>query len=415
VSYRVGVVGIWLLGALLSAPPERVLVLDFSDLDTGLSELATARAAEELGRRGVPAVSEREARELLEVQTSAQKLACEDAECVAQLIEVSHAPVLVYGAVGRVGKSWLVTVSARDRRGSSAIRTASRTFDADSDELDQRVDAAVREALAEIFAWPGGAAPQSYRLPKGPVSYAVFGIRSAGIAANSIDSLVPIVAAELRKLDGVSVIAREDIESMLALESERSRIDCADSTGCLAELGGALGVQKLVTGTIGRVGELFVVSLQQIDVGHVRVDNRVTEVFAGSEEQLVGAARLAVRRLAGVEALGAGALVVESNVAALLLVDDRAAQSPLRGLEPGKHRLRLSSDGHVGWSSDVYVEPESETLVRVELEALPSWYEHWWVWAGAGVAVLGGAAAWWALQDDDESRTFSTSAPPLPQ
>ena len=79
-------------------------------------------------------------------------------------------------------------------------------------------------------------------------------------------------------------------------------------TVSVAEIGGALGVDCLIVGDVGKVAENFMVSLRMLDVNESLVLSRVTESFRGQEEQLLPAVRDSEDWVATV--LGVGLMVI---------------------------------------------------------------------------------------------------------
>jgi len=59
---------------------------------------------------------------------------------------------------------------------------------------------------------------------------------------------------------------------------------------------------------------------------------------------------------------------------------------------PSTVDLRVSKDGFVDFRARIDVVPDGAVEVRPVLTPRPgsAWYEHWWVWAIAGVVVAGG-------------------------
>ena len=81
--------------------------------------------------------------------------------------------------------------------------------------------------------------------------------------------------AKIIEVLDADVLGSADIASMMSLEEERIKLTgCADDS-CLAEIGGALGVQLLASAAIGSVGEKFVVTVKVLDVNEARVLDRV--------------------------------------------------------------------------------------------------------------------------------------------
>jgi hypothetical protein len=105
--------------------------------------------------------------------------------------------------------------------------------------------------------------------------------RTARIVA---DDLV----AELRKLQGVSVIGMDEVRTMLAVEATREVLACSDERSCLSELTEALGAEVVVSGTISMLNNERVLIIRRIHQAEARVvatfDERL--VPAGGEELL---------------------------------------------------------------------------------------------------------------------------------
>jgi len=116
---------------------------------------------------------------------------------------------------------------------------------------------------------------------------------SERVAAIVTDSLV----SELRKLERLSVIGMDEVADMLTHEENKQMLGCDDES-CLAEIAGALGVDELVTGSLGRVGGSSAVNLRRIDMQAARVVTTVDErLEAGSGEEFLAVLGPAVARL----------------------------------------------------------------------------------------------------------------------
>jgi TolB-like protein len=85
-----------------------------------------------------------------------------------------------------------------------------------------------------------------------------------GIEASVARTVTALVSSELSRYRDLNVIADADVKRMLELEGQRQQVGCGD-TSCLAELAGALGARLVVFGSIGRLGEKTVVTLNLFD------------------------------------------------------------------------------------------------------------------------------------------------------
>ncbi len=367
--------------------PLRALGVESSEAEAVTIQVAEALA--EHDQRRVIMVSEIDT--LVQQQTELVMTGCGDDACIAEVSKAANSRFVLAGSLGRVGDDVLLSLTLFDSKISGAAGKSSRSVASLA-----AVQEAVPDVLAEVFGWSGAMADKPrYVLPQGRgISFAVFDIKPLGIEDDVAQNLTQVLAAQIKQIEGTKVISRDDIVSMLELQADQMRFDCIDDTSCLAEIGGALGVEKLVVGHAGKLGQDFVVSLRLIDVDTVSVDNRVTESFTGLKSQLLRAIGHAGRRLLGVEAPDVGVLALTgSQPAAVVALDNETIGAlpmhPVERLLPGRHTVRITKDGFFDWRSDFYVEPGGVTPLWVDLEAIPpAWYERWWVWAtAAGVIV----------------------------
>ena len=111
----------------------------------------------------------------------------------------------------------------------------------------------------------------------------------AGVEQGVVDLFSDALVVELRKRPGLSVMSDSDIVAILGLERQRQVLGCTDSS-CLAEIGGALGVDRLITGSVGRVGGSLIVNVTSLDPGKAQAVNSVSErLKSGSDEAFLDA------------------------------------------------------------------------------------------------------------------------------
>ena len=84
-----------------------------------------------------------------------------------------------------------------------------------------------------------------------------------------------------------SVIGSSDIQAMITAEQQRQAVGCDDDS-CLAQLGGALGVPFLLSGSLGKVGSRLMLNLKLLAVDDAKVAGRLTKVFPGEEPLVDG-------------------------------------------------------------------------------------------------------------------------------
>lgn len=93
------------------------------------------------------------------------------------------------------------------------------------------------------------------------------------------------LAGELRRRPGVSVLADSDVAALLGVEKRKQMMTGCSDAGCMAELGGALGADRVVHGTVGRVGGSLLVNLSSLDARKARGAASVSERLQGAGDE----------------------------------------------------------------------------------------------------------------------------------
>lgn len=126
------------------------------------------------------------------------------------------------------------------------------------------------------------------------------------------DLVADVLAVEVGRASTCEIVTEADIESMLAFEGQKQSLGCdADAPSCLSEIGDALGVDEVVTGSITRAGARYALSLRRVDVANARVTSRAQRFSAPTPEALSQAAREGVVELVGADSVTASAPIVE--------------------------------------------------------------------------------------------------------
>jgi len=105
-----------------------------------------------------------------------------------------------------------------------------------------------------------------------------------GVPRETAQLLGDALAGELRKRPGVSVLTQADLSALLGVERTRQMLGCTE-TGCMAEIGGALGADRVVHGSLGRVGDSLVVNLSALDPKRASAVASVSERLRGAGEE----------------------------------------------------------------------------------------------------------------------------------
>jgi hypothetical protein len=111
--------------------------------------------------------------------------------------------------------------------------------------------------LPVLVALSAGAAPQ--------VKLAAPGLTYVGVEASKAELISQHFAQQLL-LNGIQVTTQAEISTLIGVERQKELLGCGDSetAQCLAELAGALGVDGVITGSIAKLDDGFLLNLKVV-------------------------------------------------------------------------------------------------------------------------------------------------------
>lgn len=136
--------------------------------------------------------------------------------------------------------------------------------------------------------------PQAKELPK----VAVWDLEPREVKAAYARELTSILVSEISKMGQCEVYSQDNVRTLAGWTAEKMQLGCTDSK-CLTALG-QMDITRLISGSVGKIGNRYSVSLNLFDTKNARAEKAVSE-FMRSEDELIDLAQLAVRKLLGVE------------------------------------------------------------------------------------------------------------------
>jgi hypothetical protein len=154
----------------------------------------------------------------------------------------------------------------------------------------------LRLAAVVVLAAPLGlhaAASPARAAELGPeVKIGVLDVRTAGsVDPASVAALLSLIASEATHSQA-TVVSGADLQALIGLETQKQLAGCGDGS-CLAQVGGALGVDYLLVSEVGEVGGRWLLTTTLLDVTKATALRRVTKV-AKTVGELVDVAGAAV-------------------------------------------------------------------------------------------------------------------------
>jgi hypothetical protein len=135
--------------------------------------------------------------------------------------------------------------------------------------------------------------------PKNRSKIAVWDLNAREIKESYGQELTSILVSEISKLGMYEVYSQENVRTLAGWAGERMKLGCSD-TQCLTALG-QMDIAKLISGSVGKIGSRYSVSLNLFDTQNSKSEKAVSE-FGRSEDELIDLVQTAVRKLLGAEA-----------------------------------------------------------------------------------------------------------------
>ena len=241
--------------------------------------------------------------------------------------------------------------------------------------------------ILAIAATASAAAPPATPSAAAPTQrLAVLKVVAQGVPPDVAETLTQVIAEQASKTPGFNAISQSEIGALLGVERQKQMLGCGDAS-CLAEIGGALGAKLVLSGSLGKVGESYVLQLQLLDTGKAQVKARESKTVTpgkddrgnplSAESQLPAVARDLVNFvLVGTHLVTDGKIMLAITPATSKIVVDGETKglAPLAGpltLSQGPHKLHIEADGYLPIDSQFDVVPgqtifNSFDLISVE-------------------------------------------------
>ncbi len=240
---------------------------------------------------------------------------------------------------------------------------------------------------------------------------AVWRFDALGIEPELVARLETLFRMELDRLAKQSLPTRREIERAVGAEQR----DCTGEEKCLGAIGRKLGVDVMVAGTVGAMGDAYILNIKAIDTATSKQLTRIqSDPLRGSPDDLIEGVRVAAYRLLAPGQLHGSLQVATDLVGATVKLDGKPiGKTPLGNqgvvgkLTLGVHALRVEALGYAPFDEqvDVHFQKMSHVVVRLspstqfigtgrieQVERKPFYSRTWFmVTVGVAALVLGGA------------------------
>lgn len=220
------------------------------------------------------------------------------------------------------------------------------------------------------------------------IRVAVFDFDGKGITADEATTLTERFRSVLIETKKFTMVERQKVN--LIMEELGLQMTGVVSEKSLSEAGAMLGVQRIVTGSIGKIEDTYTVDIRVVDVESAKLLGSLSRNTTGNKENLLALLERMAKNLAGikVEVQKFSLKVFSSPGSGSIYLDGKyIGLSPIEiEVDEGVHEVRVTLDGYEEWSGKIALNKPDKVVAKLEEEAS----SNTWLWVGGGLLVAGG-------------------------
>ena len=277
----------FILGTFLVAQEETrptVAILDFEGQDISVQEVQTLteRMRTEIGNTNAVRLIERKAIESIMAEQGLAQSGCVTDECAAEVGQLLGVQFMINGSIGRIGDSYTIDVKMFSVETGATERSSNVTHEGDIEGLLVEM---------QILAWEivGLEAPGRLRLKRAgetdKSTVAVLDFEGRGISIQEAKTLTDRFTSSMSSTKRVIMVERGVMAEVL--ENQGLAMGECTSDECAAEVGAMLGVQFMVSGAIGKLGDTYTIDVKMFSVATGAAENMQSISYQGKVDGLI--------------------------------------------------------------------------------------------------------------------------------
>jgi TolB-like protein len=204
-------------------------------------------------------------------------------------------------------------------------------------------------------------------------SVAVNNLVGQGVGETDAAVITDRIRTELLNTGSFRVMERSQMEAIFKEQGFQQSGACSDNA-CIVEMGQKLGVEQMIFGTIGRVGEIFTISLRMVNVATGEVLFSATEDCRCPVEEVLttSAKNIAVKLDDAIQKATFGALHVKTEPAgaSVLINQQKVGETEYSNdrFVPGKYALRIELPSYEPQAQDIVIDMNKAVNLFYKLE-----------------------------------------------
>lgn len=183
-----------------------------------------------------------------------------------------------------------------------------------------------------------------------------------GLTKSEISSLSDRLRSLLVRTKAFDVVDRGQMEEIL--KEQGFQMSGCTSAECAIEAGQILGVEEMITGSIGKIGRLYTIDIVLIDVQTARIIKSITRDYQGEIEGLVALMQSITNELSGLQKPQTTpkkkieiSVNSQPNNSEVYIDNQLVGRTPLKlsDVSAGQHQLKIQKSGYAPYEERIDV------------------------------------------------------------
>ena len=261
-----------------------VAILDFEGKGINLQEVQTLteRMRTEIGNTKAVRLIERKAIENIMAEQGLAQSGCVTDECAAEVGQLLGVQYMINGVLGKMGDSYTIDAKMFSVETGETVQAVNTTYEG-------KIEGLLLEM--QILSWEivGLQVPPRLKLQRAgeteKPTMAVIDFDGRGISVLEAQTLTDRFTTEMNYTDRVRMVDRRTMTDVL-VEQGFSSGECT-SEECAAEVGAALGVEFMINGSIGKIGNTYTIDCKMFSVATGAAESMKNISYQGEVDGLI--------------------------------------------------------------------------------------------------------------------------------
>jgi len=276
-----------MLNAQTTSTIPAVAILDFESrgIPTYEVETLTERLRSEAANTNAIRLIDRKMLESILNEQGLQQSGCTTDECAAEVGQLLGAQYMINGSIGKLGNTYTIDAKMVSVTTGAAERAKTVTYEGEVSGLIVEM---------EILAWEivGLDAPQSLLMKRkvqsatdNKMTVAILDFEPRGISTLEAQTLTDRFATEINNTGKAILVDRNSMREVMQ-EQGYTEVECS-SEECAAEVGAMLGVQFMISGAIGKLGDTYTIDAKMFEVATGAAAKTKNTTYVGKVDGLI--------------------------------------------------------------------------------------------------------------------------------